>query len=106
MNRREAENIIKHECADANGFLVGLRSHRSFDENEFQTLLEALGSLKETIADQKLIDRAIAGCLAFLLLTLAEQLDSFPRTEDERRLIHDAFARSYDLVESILYYKD
>ncbi len=106
MNRIEAENTIKYECTDANGFLVRLHSHRDFDESRFQTLLDALGSLKETIADQKLIDRAVAGCLAFLLLTLAEQLDSFPRTENERRLIHDAFARSYDLVESILYYKN
>lgn len=102
MNLKAIEQTIIHHCTNKDGFLARLKVDRVFDEDAYCHLLAAMRGYREVIADSDVISRQVAGCLHFLVYTLLLELDTFPAYVRESRLVQDAHAECWELVQEIL----
>jgi hypothetical protein len=101
MNKEEAIEAIIRLCDDEKGFLVQLRSLRTFHQDKYNELVTAIRVYLKAIAGDQTIDRRVASSLHSLERTLEYMATVFPRNEEEQRLIENAVAECWELVEEV-----
>jgi hypothetical protein len=98
----ELEREIIRQCGES-GFLVQLVARASFDDANFNKLVDALKEYDEVLGNSSIIDRYAAGCLLHLETFLGDAVFKYkdlgiPLAEQTA----DAHAVISDLVHRIL----
>ena len=63
MDKNKAVKTIIHQCDDEDGFLVQLRSWRSFQQDKYRELVSAIKAYRDAIANEATMERNVAGSL-------------------------------------------
>ena len=101
MDKNKAINTIIYQCDAEDGFLVQLRSWRSFQQDKYRELINAIKAYRDAIANQSTIERKVASSLHTLVIILGDIQEVFPRNETESGQIESALAECWELVEEL-----
>ena len=74
MDKNKAVRTIIHQCDDEDGFLVQLRSWRSFQQDKYRELVSAIKAYRDAIANEATIERKVAGSLHTLVTILGDMI--------------------------------
>lgn len=106
MSHTPAERIVLHHCVDEDGFVVTLHCTAYSDPEAYRVLVQAIREYRDAIRESATMDRKVAGSLYGLLGELENQASNLrqqPHPRLDARLIADALAECWELVQDVFW---